>query len=80
MPPFEYIQTNIKAEINKEIFIAKGQVIKSKGWKALYDKEIMTGRGKGKYMYKNLVREDGKKFLREQMKKYFPNNEIMYIV
>ena len=46
----------------------------------LYDKEIMTGRGKGKYMYKNLVREDGEKFLREQMKKYFPNNEIMYIV
>lgn len=46
----------------------------------LYDKEIMTGRGKGKYMYKNLVREDGEKFLREQMKKYFPNNKIMYIV
>ena len=46
----------------------------------LYDKELMTGRGKGKYMYKNQYREDGEKFLREQMKKYFPNNEIMYIV
>jgi len=39
MPPFEYIQTNIRAEINGEDFIAKGKVIKSKGWKSLYDKE-----------------------------------------
>ena len=39
MPPFEYIQTNIKADINGEIFVAKGKVIKSKGWKALYDKD-----------------------------------------
>ena len=46
----------------------------------LYNKELMTGRGKGKYMYKNQYREDGEKFFREQMKKYFPNNQIMYIV
>lgn len=37
----------------------------------LYDKELMTGRGKGKYMYKNQYREDGEKFLREQMKNIF---------
>ena len=46
----------------------------------LYNKEIMTGRGKGKYMYKNDLRKDGEIFLREQMKKYFPNNNIEYIV
>ena len=46
----------------------------------LYNKEIMTGRGKGKYMYKNDIRKDGEEFLREQMKKYFPNNKIEYIV
>ena len=39
MPPFEYIQTNIKADINGESFIAKGKVVKSKGWKSLYDKD-----------------------------------------
>ncbi|MGL5379585.1 DNA topoisomerase III [Clostridium sp.] len=39
MPPFEYIQTSVKAKIKNEIFISKGQVIKSKGWKAVYDKE-----------------------------------------
>lgn len=39
MPPFEYLQTNVTAEIAGEKFIAKGKVIKSKGWKAVYDKE-----------------------------------------
>lgn len=46
----------------------------------LYNKEIMTGRGRGKYMYKNDVRSEAETFLREQMKKYFPNNRIEYIV
>lgn len=46
----------------------------------IYDKNLMTGRGKGKYMYKNEYREDGKKFFIENMKKYFPDNEIKYIV
>ncbi len=46
----------------------------------LYNKDIMTGRGRGKYMYKNDIRKDGEIFLREQMKKYFPNNPIEYIV
>ncbi|HDK7173557.1 TPA: DNA topoisomerase III [Clostridium botulinum] len=38
LPPFEYIQTTIKAEVMGEKFIAKGKVIKSKGWKAVYDR------------------------------------------
>ena len=46
----------------------------------IYDKEKMTGRGKGKYMYKNDLRRDGEIFFREQMHKYFPNNSIEYIV
>ncbi|MEW8994284.1 DNA topoisomerase III [Clostridium sp.] len=41
MPPFEYLQTNIVTEISGEKFVAKGKVIKSKGWKALYDREDM---------------------------------------
>ncbi len=41
MPPFEYLQTNIVTEIAGEKFVAKGKVIKSKGWKALYDREDM---------------------------------------
>lgn len=46
----------------------------------LYDKEMMTGRGRGKYWYKNNVRSEAETFLREQMKRYFPNNKIEYIV
>ena len=46
----------------------------------LYNKELMTGRGKGKYWYKAFIREEGETFFREKMHKYFPNNEILYIV
>mgnify|MGYP000941225306 CR=1 FL=1 len=46
----------------------------------LYDKEIMTGRGNGKYGYKEKNRIEAEKFLREQMNKYFPNNRIEYVV
>ena len=46
----------------------------------LYDKELMIGRGRGKYCYKTKLREEGERFFIENMKKYFPNNEILYIV
>jgi len=38
LPPFEYVQTTVKADIKGEIFTAKGKVIKAKGWKAVYDR------------------------------------------
>ena len=46
----------------------------------LYNKELMTGRGRGKYWYKAKLRQEGERFFIENMKKYFPNNEILYIV
>ena len=46
----------------------------------LFNPEIMTGRGRGKYMYKKEIKEDGEEFLRNLMNKYFPNNQILYIV
>lgn len=46
----------------------------------LYNKNQMTGRGKGKYMYKNELRKEGEVFIQEQLKKYFPDNKIVYIV
>lgn len=46
----------------------------------LYNKELMTGRGKGKYWYKEEIRKEGENFFKEELKKYFPNNEILYIV
>lgn len=46
----------------------------------LYNKEIMTGRGKGKYAYKPVVKEEAKKYIEDLMRKYFSGNEIKYIV
>ena len=46
----------------------------------LYSPELMRGRGRGKYMYKDYIREEGEKFLREEMNKYFQNNRIEYVV
>ena len=46
----------------------------------LYNKDIMTGRGKGKYAYKPNIKEEAKKYIQDLMKKYFPSNEIKYIV
>ena len=46
----------------------------------LYNKETMTGRGRGKYMYKQDLRKDGEQFFREELRKHFPNNKIIYIV
>lgn len=46
----------------------------------LFNPEIMTGRGRGKYIYRKGTREEAEAFLRKIMKKYFPNNQILYIV
>ncbi len=46
----------------------------------IYEKEKMQGRGKGKYMYKQELREDGKRFFEADLAKYFPSNKIEYMV
>lgn len=39
-PPFEYEQTQILVKIGTEQFAAKGKVVKSQGWKEVYDSSI----------------------------------------
>ena len=46
----------------------------------LYDKDKMTGRGRGKYGYKEKNRIEAEIYLREQMQKHFPKSKIEYIV
>ena len=46
----------------------------------LFDSNIMTGRGRGKYMYRKELREDGEKFIKEMMEKYLSTSKIEYIV
>ena len=44
----------------------------------LYNKEIMTVRGKGKYTYDHSSRQEGEHFFKDLMNRYFPNNKIIY--
>jgi len=46
----------------------------------LFDKELMTGRGRGRYCYKPQARAEGENLLRTLLEKYFPNNNIVYVV
>ena len=39
MPPFEYIQTTLEGDVNGERLIAKGKVVKAKGWKRVFDRD-----------------------------------------
>ena len=44
----------------------------------LYDQDLMTGRGKGKYTYKQELRKKGEEHIGKLLEKYFPNNKIVY--
>jgi spore photoproduct lyase len=46
----------------------------------LFDKALMTGRGRGKYCYRENVRAAGEQFLREQLSKKLNNVPIIYVV
>ncbi len=45
----------------------------------LYQPELMTGRGRGKYCYKKEVRDSAEDFLLGLLKKYFGGNRIWYV-
>ncbi len=44
----------------------------------LYNADIMTGRGKGKYTYKQEQRIKGEEYIKNWLNEYFPNNKIIY--
>ncbi len=46
----------------------------------LYNKEQMTGRGRGKYCYNNTLRLEGEFFLRQEIEKRFGASKILYVV
>lgn len=46
----------------------------------LYDKTMMTGRGRGKYCYKLPVKNSAEEYIRALFERHFPDNEIIYIV
>lgn len=46
----------------------------------LFDKKSMTGRGRGKYCYKETLRHEGEAFLRERISKSLGDMPILYVV
>ena len=46
----------------------------------LYDPSLMTGRGRGKYCYKDDLRRAGEAFLREEIQRYLKDMPIIYVV
>lgn len=86
-----YLYENLSEKVKKDVFFEVifmtysyvHKMINSEAFPNaidLYNKDIMTGRARGKYMYKKEIKEDGEKFLKEILNKYFPNNKIIYIV
>lgn len=87
----KYLRENLSEKVKKDaffelIFMTYSYVHKMINQEAfpnaikLFDEEKMTGRGKGKYMYKEQERKEGEVFFREKMKEFFPDNKIEYIV
>lgn len=62
--------SNIHRFINNEAFPNSMQ---------LYDEELMTGRARGKYGYKNNVRFEAEEFLKLEIAKKLPEAKIVYI-
>jgi spore photoproduct lyase len=46
----------------------------------LFDQTLMTGRGRGKYCYKESLRQEAEAYLRAQLAKKLPKMRILYIV
>lgn len=87
----KYLKENLSEKVKKDaffelIFMTYSYVHRMINGEAfpnsinLYDQEKMTGRGKGKYMYRKEIRQEAGEFFLETMKQYFPNNRIIYIV
>ena len=80
---FNEVKNNLKIEI---IFMTYSYVHNAINEQAfpkalkLYNKEMMTGRGKGKYCYKKEYRDEAEIFFKKEINKRFNSAVIMYIV
>ena len=87
----KYLKENLSEEAQKDVFFEVifmtysyvHRMINQEAFPnaiTLYNQEQMTGRGRGKYMYREYIRKEGEKFFREKLAQYFPKNKIIYIV
>lgn len=87
----KYLANNLSEEAKKDVFFEiifmtysyVHRMINKEAFPnaiTLYNQEQMTGRGRGKYMYREYIRKEGEEFFKEKLAKYFPKNKIIYIV
>lgn len=82
----EYLSPKMKREMFLEIILMTysyvHRAINGDAFPAapeLYDKEMMTGRGRGKYCYRPEVRAEAEAFLRGEIRRTLGDVEILYI-
>lgn len=84
-----YLSENLSEEVKKDVFFEVilmtysyiHRKINEEAFPSainLYNPELMTGRGKGKYTYKQEQRKIGEELIQKLLKKYFPENKIVY--
>lgn len=87
----KYLFENLDEEVKKDvffeiIFMTYSYIHKAINQEAfpnamnLYNKDLMTVRGRGRYTYKKEVKEEGSRFFAELLGRYFEGNKIKYIV
>ena len=87
----QILSQNLSEKVRKQIFfeaifMTYGYVLNAINKEAfpnaieIYNKEKMSGSGRGKYYYKKDLVNDGKEYIYQSIRKYFPDNEIKYIV
>lgn len=84
-----YLNNNLSEEVKKDvffevIFMTYSYIHRKINEEAfpnainLYNQDLMTGRGRGKYTYKQEQRKRGEEYIGNLLKKYFPENKIVY--
>lgn len=84
-----YLKENLSDEVKKDmffevIFMTYSYIHRKINEEAfpnamkLYNEELMTVRGKGKYTYKQEERKKGEEYIRKLLSEYFPKNNIVY--
>ena len=84
-----YLKENLIEEVKKDVFFEVilmtysfiHRKINEEAFPSainLYDQNLMTGRGKGKYTYKQEERKKAEEYIKSLLNEYFPDNKIMY--
>ena len=84
-----YLSENLSEEVKKDVFFEVilmtysyiHRKINEEAFPSainLYNPELMTERGKGKYTYKQEQRKIGEELIQKLLEKYFPENKIVY--